>query len=96
MAFGKPVAAYRGGSVADVVGDSGLIVETGDLDGLADAVERLITDPDLRLALAVKARQRVADEFNPATSFKQLHAIYSSLLGKRNGLSSTASHETDL
>jgi glycosyltransferase involved in cell wall biosynthesis len=96
MAFGKPVAAYRGGSVADVVGDSGLIVETGDLDALADAVERLITDRDLRLALAVKARQRVADEFDPAKSFKQLRAIYSSLLGKNNGRCRLQqSHETD-
>jgi glycosyltransferase involved in cell wall biosynthesis len=85
MACGKPVAAYRGGSVAEVVGDAGLIVETADLDGLTVAVERLILDRDLRITLGRKARERVAREFDPAKSFKQLQAIYESLLNGNNG-----------
>jgi glycosyltransferase involved in cell wall biosynthesis len=84
MACGKPVAAYRGGSVAEVVGDAGLIVETGDLDGLTAAVERLILDRDLRRSLGAKARERVAQEFDPAKSFQQLQSIYESLLSNRN------------
>ena len=84
MACGKPVAGYVGGSVAEVVGDAGLIVETGDLDGLTAAVERLVVDSELRRELGAKARQRVATEFNPANSLKQLEEIYRSLLvGKK-------------
>jgi glycosyltransferase involved in cell wall biosynthesis len=84
MACGKPVAGYVGGSVAEVVGDTGLIVETGDLDGLTAAVERLVVDSELRRELGAKARQRVAVEFNPANSLKQLEEIYRSLLnGKK-------------
>jgi glycosyltransferase involved in cell wall biosynthesis len=84
MACGKPVAGYVGGSVAEVVGDTGLIVETGDIDGLTAAVERLVVDSELRRELGEKARRRVATEFNPANSLKQLEEIYRSLLiGKK-------------
>jgi mannosyltransferase len=80
MACCKPVAAYRGGSVAEVVGDSGLIVETNDREGLTAAVERLVRDPELRKSLGTKGRERVETEFNPRNSFKQLMGIYESLL----------------
>jgi glycosyltransferase involved in cell wall biosynthesis len=82
MACARPVAAYRGGSVAEVLGDTGLVVETGDLDGLTAAVERLVAAPYLRHSLGQAARQRVAEHFNPRMSFEQLLGIYSSLLGK--------------
>lgn len=82
MACARPVAAYRGGSVAEVIGDAGLVVETGDLDGLTAAVERLVAAPYLRQSLGQAARQRVAEHFNPRKSFEQLVEIYQSLLGK--------------
>jgi glycosyltransferase involved in cell wall biosynthesis len=82
MACSRPVAAYRGGSVAEVLGDTGLVVETGDLDGLTAAVERLIVDAELRRSLGEAARQRVAEEFNPRRSFEQLVEIYESVRGK--------------
>ena len=82
MACRKPVAAYVGGSVAEVVGDSGLIVPTGDINALTTAVEQLVINSDLRRNLGQRARQRVATEFNPANSLKQLTEIYRSLLQK--------------
>lgn len=83
MACGKPVAGYMGGSVAEVVGETGFIVETGDIDGLTAAVERLIVNADLRRRLGEEARQRVATEFNPANSLNQLQEIYRSLVDRR-------------
>ena len=80
MACARPVAAYRGGSVAEVLGDAGMVVETGDLDGLTASVERLIVAPHLRQSLGRAARQRVAEHFNPRQSFEQLVGIYESLL----------------
>jgi glycosyltransferase involved in cell wall biosynthesis len=65
-----------------VLGDTGLVVETGDLDGLTAAVERLVVDAELRQSLGQAARQRVSEHFNPRKSFEQLVAIYQSLLGK--------------
>jgi glycosyltransferase involved in cell wall biosynthesis len=84
MACARPVAAYRGGSVAEVVGDSGLIVETGDLPALTAAVDRLIVDGDLRQQLGHAARLRVAEHFNPRKSFEQLRGIYQELVTCRN------------
>jgi glycosyltransferase involved in cell wall biosynthesis len=78
MACGRPVAAYRGGSVAEVLGDAGPVVETGDLDGLTAAVERLIVDAELRQRLGIAGRDRVEAEFNPRNSFEQLVEIYES------------------
>ena len=80
MACARPVAAYRGGSVAEVLGDCGLVVETSDLDGLTAGVERLIVDSEMRRSLGNAARQRVADFFSPRKSFEQLLTIYQSLL----------------
>ncbi len=82
MACARPVAAYRGGSVAEVLGDTGMVVETGDLDGLTASIERLIVAAHLRQSLGQAARQRVAEHFNPRKSFEQLVGIYQTLLGR--------------
>jgi glycosyltransferase involved in cell wall biosynthesis len=83
MACRRPVAAYRGGSVHEVVGDAGRIVETGDLPALAAVVRGLVADPRLREELGDRARRRVADEFDPARSLRQLRRIYESALSLR-------------
>lgn len=64
MACGTPVAAYEGGSVAEVVGDAGRIVPNGDVDGLSEAIAALVRDAQARRALGVAARQRVATCFD--------------------------------
>lgn len=79
MACQRPVAAYRGGSVHEVVGDAGCIVETGDLDGLCEVVAKLIVDPRLRQTLGARARQRVELEFNPEQSLQQVLEIHQQL-----------------
>jgi L-malate glycosyltransferase len=85
MACRRPVAAYSGGSVQEVVGETGRIVETGDLQALVAAVTELVQSPELRQMLGDSARQRVVDYFNPAKSYAKLNRIYDSLLKKTNG-----------
>lgn len=80
MACGKPVAAYQGGSVGEVIGGAGVVVPTGDLDALTRAVDELIGNPMLQRSLGAAARRRVETEFSPTTSFKQLLGIYDSIL----------------
>jgi glycosyltransferase involved in cell wall biosynthesis len=79
MACRRPVAAYRGGSVHEVVGDAGRVVPTGDLAGLKAAVEELVTQPGVRAELGDRGRRRVAECFDPAQSFQKLMGIYKSL-----------------
>jgi glycosyltransferase involved in cell wall biosynthesis len=76
MACSKPVAAYRGGSVGEVVGDAGMIVETGDLDALTASLGKLVASEELRSRLGEQARERVAVEFNPTKSLQQLMDVY--------------------
>ena len=83
MACGVPVAAYRGGSVGEVVGDSGPIVETGDRKALLEAVRRLTSDEGLRRSLGTRGRSRVESEFNPARSLEELAKLYRTLLQER-------------
>ena len=49
MTYGKPVIATRIGGIPDVVaeGSTGLLVDPGDIDALADAMARLLSDDDL-------------------------------------------------
>jgi L-malate glycosyltransferase len=76
MACGKPVAGYRGGSVQEVVGDTGLVVDTGDLAGLTEQVRGLVREPGRRDELGRRGRDRVRDRFDPANSLQQVAAIY--------------------
>ena len=82
MACRRPVAAYQGGSVQEVAGDAGLIVPTGDLPGLAAAVRRLVNSAELRAELGKRGRLRVAEEYDPAKSLRQVRSIYHQLLNR--------------
>jgi glycosyltransferase involved in cell wall biosynthesis len=57
MACGVPVAAPRIGQIAEVVrdGETGLLYPPGELDGLAAACDRLLSDPALRRRLGQAA-----------------------------------------
>jgi glycosyltransferase involved in cell wall biosynthesis len=83
MACARPVAAYRGGSVAEVVGDAGLVVETGDLPSLVKAVRQLIRSQELREELGHRAVRRVAERFNPSETLRQLTDVYEKILGQQ-------------
>ncbi|MGH3489215.1 MAG: glycosyltransferase family 4 protein [Actinopolymorphaceae bacterium] len=52
-ACGTPVVAHRFGPFLELVRDQedGLLVDVGDVDGLADALESAATDPELRQSL---------------------------------------------
>jgi glycosyltransferase involved in cell wall biosynthesis len=81
MACGKPVVGYRGGSVHEVVGDTGGIVPNADMANLIASVERLVADPQRRAAFGEAARRRVAVEYDPRKSLDHLLRIYASIRG---------------
>jgi len=62
MAAGLPVIASRVGGIAEVVSDgkTGLLVQTGDSQSLANAVASLISDADLRRRLGAAGRVQAA------------------------------------
>jgi len=76
MACRLPVAAYVGGSVHEIIGETGAVLPNGDIAGLTGAVERLIKDPAARVASGARGQARVAATFNPRVSFRRLREVY--------------------
>jgi N-acetyl-alpha-D-glucosaminyl L-malate synthase BshA len=66
MAFGCPSVSTRVGGIPEVVvdGESGVLVALGDDDGLARAVDALVSDPARRATLGAAARQRAHTIFS--------------------------------
>jgi alpha-1,3-rhamnosyl/mannosyltransferase len=60
MAAGTPVVAGDCGALREVLGDAARLVPPGDADALADALSGLLDDPDQRLDLSRRGRQRAA------------------------------------
>jgi glycosyltransferase involved in cell wall biosynthesis len=65
MATARPVVASRLGQLAEIIidGENGLLVEPGDADALARAIERLAKDEALRERLGAAARQTVIEQY---------------------------------
>ena len=76
-AFRKPVVATEVGGVREAIehGVSGLIVEPGDNKALADAIIRLLGDPDEARRMGESGRYRVATQLTWNHSAEKLLAI---------------------
>jgi glycosyltransferase involved in cell wall biosynthesis len=70
---GLPVIATRLGGISEMVvdGESGLLVNRGDEAGLVRAVERLLSDADLRLRMGRAAREHMARHFDPDVNYNR-------------------------
>ncbi len=74
MAMQLPVVSTRHSGIPEAVidGRTGVLVQPGDATGLADALERLLGDPDLRTVMGRRGRQAVATTFDVATNVRNL------------------------
>lgn len=65
MAYGKPAIGGNHGGTPDVIldGETGFLVEYGDVAALTDRILRLLEDESLRIAMGQKGRQRVLQNF---------------------------------
>ena len=59
MASGTPVVCSNTSSLPEVVGEAGLLCDPGNAQAFADAIERILTDTDLRASLMARQRDRV-------------------------------------
>jgi glycosyltransferase involved in cell wall biosynthesis len=78
QAAGLPVVATPVGGIRETVvdGETGLLVPVGDAGALADAVCRLLEDPELGRKLAVAARARVHERFSLAALIQRTLTFY--------------------
>lgn len=82
MATGRPVVAANGGGVPEVVeaGVTGLLAEPGDWRAVADAVLRLLSDPQQAQAMGRAGRERAERLFEVGAYATKLQLLYDDLL----------------
>lgn len=88
MAAGRPVICLDlGGPALQVTSETGIKVPAISpeqaVHDLAEALERLASDPSLRTRMAQAARQRVREQFYWETKGEHLAAIYAQVVGKQ-------------
>jgi glycosyltransferase involved in cell wall biosynthesis len=78
MLAGLPVVATRVSAVPEVVadGETGLLVEAGDADAFAAALDRLLADPAEARRLGEAGRARALAEFSVARMSERTRAVY--------------------
>ncbi|MFQ5929590.1 MAG: glycosyltransferase, partial [Acidobacteriota bacterium] len=78
MAARKPVVATRVGGLTELVEDqvTGYLVPPGDVDVLAERLERLITRPNLRREMGEQGARRVRKEHSAVKMVEMIHEVY--------------------
>jgi glycosyltransferase involved in cell wall biosynthesis len=84
MAAGRPVVATRVGGIPDAVeeGRTGLLVAPGDVEGLAVALDGLLTDDARRTALGAAGRERAREMYGERSVLRTLEDAYLELAAK--------------
>jgi GT2 family glycosyltransferase len=85
QAVGLPVVTTRVGGMASVVidGETGLVVEPKDEQGLADAVERAVRHDELNRDVAIQRAARARSEFSLERLVERIDSLYQLLLTER-------------
>ena len=79
MACELPIIASTGGALPEVVGEhmkTGFLVPPRDYRALADAIDFLIENPELREKLGKAARKRIVEIFNWENATRELVKCY--------------------
>ena len=75
MQAGVPVVAARAGSLPEVLGDAALLADPHDVDELAAALTRVLTDESLRAALVERGHRQTA-RYQWSVAADQFAALY--------------------
>lgn len=80
--FGKPVVASRVGAIPDVIEDgvTGMLVEPGRPDALAESIVPLLRDPERRRSMGKAARRLNETRYGPAPIGRALRSLYGEVL----------------
>lgn len=84
MAAGKPVIATAVGGIPEFVlsGETGLLIEPGNVEALADAIDRLLSHPQQARIMGAKGRIRVGESYHISTVVRQHEQVYTACLAQ--------------
>jgi len=85
LASGTPVVANRVGGVPDVVSDGvdGFLVEPGDVEGAADRLAELASDPELRARLGESGSREMFERYSVSRLVDDVDRLYRTLLAAK-------------
>ena len=88
MATGLPVVSTRLSAIPEMVrnGESGLLVNPGDVEGLANAIESLLRDEQLRARLGAAGRRNIEEKFDVDKTAAQLLGLVEAVAVPRSPL----------
>jgi len=89
LALEVPVIASTARGNRELIGtDSGILVPTGDVRGLAEAMDRLIDHPDEGGAMGRRGRARMVEQYDLKVLIGMHEALYRGMLTERSGRAS--------
>lgn len=80
MAAGLPLIGSTIGGVPETVGDCGPIVEPGDVDACAEALVRMVEDPEYREDLARRSRRRFEEVYSTSPYRRRFNRLVGALM----------------
>lgn len=84
MLAARPVVATRVGSMSEAMidGKTGLLIEKNDVDGLANALQRLRDDPSLRIQLGQRARDMAVANFTVEAMTQRYEQLWKEVMAR--------------
>lgn len=80
LACGTPVITYRtGGSPEALSSETGVVIEQGDIKGMADAIKKICASN--RTQYTVACRRRAEEYFDKDTCFEKYLQLYNTIIG---------------
>jgi glycogen synthase len=82
MMFSRPVVSCRAGGIPEVIadGETGILVDVDDADGLKRALRRLVDDAELRTRMGAAGRERFEREFDNDVAVARTLEVFRSVL----------------
>lgn len=80
MASGKAIISTYTGSIPEVLGEAGILIQPADYVSLAESIEKLYFDENLRIKLGAEARKRAVSNFNVNIISEKIKRLYNSLI----------------
>ena len=82
LAAGVPLITTAVGGIPELVGQAALLIPPHDVDGAAEAIEKLLDDPALRAAYGKRGLAQAATWPTEADTLAQVEAVYAELAAK--------------
>jgi lipopolysaccharide/colanic/teichoic acid biosynthesis glycosyltransferase/glycosyltransferase involved in cell wall biosynthesis len=96
-AAARPVVAFEATGTVDAVADgvTGVLVPKGDTSGFAEALLRLLGDPEARHRMGRAGQERVREKFRPEPLWEELSKLYGRMIDERGMAGTRDGHMPD-